>query len=124
MGYTDQKSRIKAMEDQITLLSHEKSVAISKLQLANSSGMSPMRNSFRNSVVSNSGKQEAIIKVKKAPREQEETTGNMQGESGNHASNNQEKEEEYPEAEVEVEVQEMDDEDSPKNEFGALEDEF
>ena len=83
-----------------------------------------MRNSFRNSVISSNGKQEPIIKIKPARNEQEETTGNMQGESGNQSSNNQEKEQEYPEVEVEVEVQEMDDEESPKNEFGALEDEF
>ena len=45
----------------------------------------------------------------------------MQGEDDNHASNNQ-KDQDYQEAEVEV--QEMDDEESPKNEFANLEDEF
>lgn len=34
-GYKDQKDRIKALEDQVTLLHHEKSVAISKLQMVN-----------------------------------------------------------------------------------------
>ena len=91
-GYTDQKTRIKALEDQVTLLHHEKTVAISKLQMANQSG-SPMRGSFRNSVLSNGGKQ-SFTEIKVKP------TGNMQGENDNHASNNQEKEEDYQEAEV------------------------
>lgn len=69
--------------------------------------------------MSNGGKQ-SFTEIKVKPTM--EPTGNMQGENDNHASNNQEKDEDYQEAEVQV--QEMDDEESPKNEFANLEDEF
>jgi hypothetical protein len=57
-GYSEQKQRLRHLEEKVVVLNHEKSVAISKLQLVGAN--SPMRSSFRGSVLSNNT---PIIKV-------------------------------------------------------------